>query len=108
MFFTSSIFNDYANLTSCDSFTKSSIKRTEGGKIIYDILVPGFGKEDLDVTVSNNVVNIIGKTEEDSFTKKFRINKSFVLEGASVENGILKLTFSPLEENEDVRRIEIK
>jgi len=56
--------------------------------------VPGFNKKSIDVSVDSETLTIEGKTDDDSFTKRFSIDNKFDFDSidAKVADGLLTLS----------------
>jgi HSP20 family protein len=97
------------------------------GKLNFEIEVPGFKKDDIKVTLDNNVLTIQGekrfeKTEKDkkyylservegAFTRSFNLGDDVLTDTieANYENGVLTITMQKKEpEKPAVKQIEIK
>ena len=81
----------------------------KNGVIMFD--VPGFSKEDIEITLDENVMHIYGKKEimgEDyEISKKFSV-PSYYLNGSSpikarVENGLLFIELTKSEEKKQTK-----
>ncbi len=97
-------------------------------KLVMDIMVPGFAKEDIEIIVKGNVLTVKGKRQQheeekgveyiveefnsDVFERKFHLADTLNTESvmAKCENGILRISFFDEKEGqaEAVRLIEIK
>ena len=97
------------------------------GFLNFDVEVPGFNKEDIKVTLQDNVLSITGerKEEKEEKDKKYYVcersygafSRSFTLGDdvnkdnidASYENGVLKIKLAKTEPvKPEVKQIEIK
>ena len=69
--------------------------------------VPGFNKKSIDISVDSETLTIEGKTEDDSFTKRFSVDNKFDFDSidAKVVDGLLTLT---LPYTADVKPRKIK
>ena len=56
--------------------------------------VPGFNKKSIDISVDSETLTIEGKTDDDSFTKRFSIDNKYDFDSidAKVVDGLLTLT----------------
>ena len=98
MILTSSLLNDFFD----DSFAirrMNEIKRQ--GEVTHDddgatikMKVPGFNKKSIDISVDSEHLTIEGKTDDDSFTKRYAIDNKFDFDSidAKVADGLLTLT----------------
>jgi HSP20 family molecular chaperone IbpA len=110
--------------TSGEGYPPYNIERlTHGGSEILriTIAVAGFARDDLEITIENNQLNIKGRTQEDE-PKEFlhrgiagrQFHRAFVLADgmdvidAGLANGLLVINLQRPEPNSVVRRIEIK
>ena len=107
-------FSSYTSSTSTS--LSEDVTKTENGWI-FGIDVPGFDKSNIEVTITNGVVNING-TRKDIYTLKIiDISKSIGIDESSidfveakVENGVLYLFYKNkqvLTSKELTRKIEI-
>ena len=69
--------------------------------------VPGFNKKSIDISVDSETLTIEGKTDDDSFVKRFSIDNKFDFDSidAKVLDGLLTLT---LPYTADVKPRKIK
>lgn len=83
------------------AYSKSQVKKNETGYLI-DILLPGFIKDEVSISLDSGYLVIEANTEREvpSFIQK-RVKKAYDLEGIEVdnieptlENGILKLVIT--------------
>jgi len=102
MLLTSSILNDFFN----DDFAIRKMNQTKKDEIIRDVIthdddgatlklkVPGFNKKSIDISVDSETLTIEGKTEDDSFTKRYSVDNKFDfnLIDAKVIDGLLTLS----------------
>jgi len=84
-----SFFGNYGGTTSLE------INRTEAGYSV-EIPAPGFKPNEIDVTLENNVLSVVGKSEKRSFTRTLLLPDEIDGEnvGARVEHGMLTLTLN--------------
>ena len=75
MLLTSSIINDFFN----DDFAIRRMNQTDN--VTHDdngatvkLKVPGFNKKSIGISVDSETLTIEGKTEDDSFTKKYSVD----------------------------------
>ena len=112
MILTSSLLNDFFD----DSFAirrmNEIIKQKEithdddGAKI--KLKVPGFNKKSIDISVDSEHLTIEGKTDDDSFTKRYAIDNKFDFDSidAKVSDGLLTLTL-PYKAEVKPRKIKV-
>tara|TARA_Y100000389_G_C17272250_1_gene418615 strand:+ start:164 stop:565 length:402 start_codon:yes stop_codon:yes gene_type:complete len=80
----------------------------------YTIDVPGMKKEDLKVSVNDNVVTIVGEHNDEhrnmSFSKSFTLTKDTDMDSinANLEHGVLTLSFNKIEYNNNTNEKVIK
>ncbi|MCB9272541.1 MAG: Hsp20/alpha crystallin family protein [Lewinellaceae bacterium] len=93
--------------------------RKEGLLFEMDVLVPGFSKEEIEISLLDDILSIRGQKSHssnerkgeyimeeydlDSFERKFKLAHSLAHEkiSARYENGVLKLTFNDVPEEEE-------
>ena len=56
--------------------------------------VPGFNKKSIDISVDSETLTIEGKTDDDSFTKRYSVDNKFDFDSidAKVSDGVLTLS----------------
>ncbi len=80
------------------------------------LALPGFKKDDVNINIEDNVLIISSQVEKDDFKKSFENRYSIPDDvniekiDASMEDGILKLTFNKYEElpKTNIKKIDIK
>ncbi len=84
------------------------IQRTESGWTV-EIPVPGYRPEQIDVTVEDRVLTVVGKTERRNFQRAILVPDEVDAEGieAKVEHGMLTLNLK-LHPKAQPRKIEVK
>tara|TARA_Y100000004_G_scaffold107948_1_gene121068 strand:- start:241 stop:582 length:342 start_codon:yes stop_codon:yes gene_type:complete len=98
MILTSGLLNDLFD----DSFAikrmneiikQKEITHDDDGAIIK-LKVPGFNKKSIDISVDSETLTIEGKTDDDSFIKKYAVDNKFDFDSieAKVIDGLLTLT----------------
>ena len=112
MILTSGLLNDLFD----DSFAirrMNKIKRQ--GEVTHDddgatikLKVPGFNKKSIDISVDSEHLTIEGKTDDDSFTKRYAIDNKFDFDSidAKVADGLLTLTL-PYKAEVKPRKIKV-
>ena len=112
MILTSSLLNDFFD----DSFAirrMNEIKRQ--GEVTHDddgatikLKVPGFNKKSIDISVDSEHLTIEGKTDDDSFTKRYSIDSKFDFDSidAKVSDGLLTLSL-PYKAEVKPRKIKV-
>ena len=70
--------------------------------------VPGFNKKSIDISVDSEHLTIEGKTDDDSFTKRYSIDNKFDFDSidAKVVDGLLTLTL-PYKAEVKPRKIKV-
>ena len=112
MILTSSLLNDFFD----DTFAitrMNEIKRQ--GEVTHDdegatikLKVPGFNKKSIDISVDSETLTIEGKTDDDSFTKRYSVDNKFDFDSidAKVVDGLLTLTL-PYKSEVKPRKIKV-
>ena len=70
--------------------------------------VPGFNKKSIDISVDSETLTIEGKTDDDSFTKRFSVDNKFDFDSidAKVADGLLTLSL-PYKAEVKPRKIKV-
>ena len=70
--------------------------------------VPGFNKKSIDISVDSEHLTIEGKTDDDSFTKRYAIDNKFDFDSidAKVSDGLLTLSL-PYKSEVKPRKIKV-
>ena len=105
------------------SYPPYNVKKTDDTHYQIDFAVAGFSKEDIDLEVKDSVLTVSAKrkeTENDgafylhrglanrAFNTSFTLAENVEVEGASIENGILKIALKHnIPEEKRVKKIEI-
>ena len=112
MILTSGLLNDFFD----DSFAikrmneiirQKEITHDDDGATIK-LKVPGFNKKSIDISVDSAHLTIEGKTDDDSFTKRYAIDNKFDFDSidAKVADGLLTLTL-PYKAEVKPRKIKV-
>ena len=112
MILTSGLLNDLFD----DSFAikrmneiikQKEITHDDDGATIK-LKVPGFNKKSIDVSVDSETLTIEGKTDDDSFTKRYSIDNKFDFDliDAKVVDGLLTLSI-PYKSDVKPRKIKV-
>ena len=112
MILTSSLINDFFD----DSFAirrmnkinyTDDVTHDDDGATIK-MKVPGFNKKSIDISVDSETLTIEGKTDDDSFTKRYAIDNKFDFDSidAKVADGLLTLTL-PYKAEVKPRKIKV-
>jgi len=83
------------------------INKSEHGYAV-ELPVPGFGPDQIDVTLEDRVLTITGKTERRSFTRALLVPEEIDAEtiGAKVEHGMLTIALN-VHPKAQPRKIEV-
>jgi HSP20 family protein len=89
-------------------FAAYDVSRDERGYTI-ELPVAGFAPEQIDVTLEDHVLSVVGKTEHRSFTRTLSMPDDIDVEGieAKVEHGLLTLTL-PFHPKAQPKKIAVK
>ena len=70
--------------------------------------VPGFNKKSIDISVDSETLTIEGKTDDDSFTKRYSVDNKFDFDSidAKVVDGLLTLSL-PYKDEIKPRKIKV-
>ena len=112
MILTSGLLNDLFD----DSFAikrmneiikQKEITHDDDGATIK-LKVPGFNKKSIDISVDSEHLTIEGKTDDDSFTKKYSVDNKFDFDSidAKVVDGLLTLSI-PYKAEVKPRKIKV-
>ena len=112
MILTSSLINDFFD----DSFAirrmnkinyTDDVTHDDDGATIK-MKVPGFNKKSIDISVDSETLTIEGKTDDDSFVKRFSIDNKFDFDSidAKVIDGLLTLSI-PYKAEVKPRKIKV-
>ena len=111
MFLTDNLLENYFD----DSFAIKRMNRMiRDNEVSHDddgatikLKVPGFNKKSIDISVDSETLTIEGKTDDDSFVKKYSIDTKYDFDSidAKVVDGLLTLT---LPYTADVKPRKIK
>lgn len=100
-----SFFDDFFRPTFNNVFD-SGWKEDKDGNNVFEIEVPGFNKDNIDVEVSNGVITVKGETESRKIYKRYQIGINQDVT-ASIKDGILSLTLITPPEQQP-KKIELK
>ena len=112
MILTSGLLNDLFD----DSFAikrmneiknQNEVTHDDDGATIK-LKVPGFNKKSIDISVDSETLTIEGKTDDDSFTKRYSVDNKFDFDSidAKVIDGLLTLTL-PYKAEVKPRKIKV-
>ncbi len=112
MILTSGLINDFFD----DSFAIRKMNRINyTDDVTHDddgatikMKVPGFNKKSIDISVDSETLTIEGKTDDDSFVKRFSIDNKFDFDSidAKVVDGLLTLSI-PYKAEVKPRKIKV-
>ena len=113
MILTSNLINDFFNddfttsIKSFSNYSKSNVTHDDDGATII-LKVPGFNKKSIDISVDSETLTIEGKTDDDSFTKRYSVDNKFDFDSidAKVADGLLTLTL-PYKAEVKPRKIKV-
>ena len=85
----------------------SDVTHDDDGATIK-LKVPGFNKKSIDISVDSEHLTVEGKTDDDSFTKRYSIDNKFDFDSidAKVVDGLLTLTL-PYKAEVKPRKIKV-
>ena len=85
----------------------SEVTHDDDGATIK-LKVPGFNKKSIDISVDSETLTIEGKTDDDSFVKRFSIDNKFDFDSidATVVDGLLTLSI-PYKAEVKPRKIKV-
>jgi len=88
------------------NYTDNVLHDDDGATI--KLKVPGFNKKSIDISVDSEHLIIEGKTDDDSFTKRYAIDTKFDFDSidAKVVDGLLTLTL-PYKAEVKPRKIKV-
>ena len=112
MILTSGLLNDFFDDTFAIKrmnkiISEKEITHDDDGATIK-LKVPGFNKKSIDISVDSETLTIEGKTDDDSFVKRFSIDNKFDFDSidAKVVDGLLTL-FIPYKAEVKPRKIKV-
>ena len=112
MILTSGLLNDFFDDTFAIKrmnkiISEKEITHDDDGAIIK-LKVPGFNKKSIDISVDSEHLTIEGKTDDDSFIKRYAIDNKFDFDSidAKVIDGLLTLTL-PYKAEVKPRKIKV-
>ena len=118
-----SFFNTLDSITGTDvkGYPHYNIKKLDDNKWIIELALAGFSKDDIEIEVKDNVMNIKGELKEDNnefvykgisskrFSKSFTLAEFTECESAQMENGILSITLEKnIPEDKKPQKVKIK
>jgi len=110
--------NEY--LPKIPSYPPYNIKKVDDEHFIIEMAVAGFGRQDLDIELKDDVLTITGSVKnadgdylfkgiaDRAFTRKFTIADTVVVKNAELANGLLKIALERfIPEEKKAKRIDI-
>lgn len=96
-------------------FFGSSVYKDEQGNYVYEMEVPGFNKENIQVEASDGIITISGerKIDENNHAGRTKVFKQLNIGcapedvSAKIVDGILSLTFTNREKENKTKKIEV-
>ena len=111
MILTSNLINDFFNddfaIRPFNNYKSDNVTHKDDGATIK-LKVPGFNKKSIDISVDSETLTIEGKTDDDSFTKRYSVDNKFDFDSidAKVIDGLLTLTL-PYKAEVKPRKIKV-
>jgi|TARA_B100000287_G_scaffold288153_1_gene271556 HSP20 family molecular chaperone IbpA len=113
---------DRISKLSTDSYPPYNIEQISSNLLRITVAVAGFDKQDLEINLEGNQLQIKGFKRDDSderiflhrgiatrqFQRNFVLAEGIEVEGASMENGLLSVDLSQPINSEESKKIEIK
>jgi len=115
---------DFATRGDGDAYPPYNIEKLGDGAYRISMAVAGFGRDELDLTVQDNVLIIVGRTDQAAegdkreflhrgiakraFERRFQLADTIKVTGAGYDNGLLNVDLvREIPEHKKPRRIEI-
>ena len=113
MILTANLINDFFNddfttsIKSFNNYKTDNVSHDDDG-VTIKLKVPGFNKKSIDISVDSEHLTIEGKTDDDSFVKRYSIDNKFDLDeiDAKVVDGLLTLSI-PYKAEVKPRKIKV-
>lgn len=116
------LFDNFVKEVKLPTFPPYNIKKTDENTVVLEFAVAGFGKNEIEINVANNVLTITGRIENKtpenylfkgisnkSFEQKFILSDTIEVKGAEMINGMLKVVLENLvPEKKNSKKIDIK
>lgn len=117
-----SFFNTLDSITGdVKGYPHYNIKKLDDNKWNIELALAGFSKEDIEIEVKDNIMNIRGELKEENnefvykgissrkFSKSFTLAEFTECESAKMENGILSITLEKnIPEDKKPQKVKIK
>ena len=117
------LFDRLGSLSAIDvkGYPYYNIKKADDTQRVIELALAGFSKDDIEIEVKDNVMNIKGELKEDNnefvykgisskrFSKSFTLAEFTECESAQMENGILSITLEKnIPEDKKPQKVKIK
>lgn len=116
---------DYIEKNPWMNYPPYNIVKNDDNNYVIEIAVAGFGKNNIEIEMANNVLTVKGSFEADedrsgpqyifkgiadrSFTRQFRLSDTVEVKNAELINGMLKLWLENIiPEHQKPKKIDIK
>lgn len=118
-----SFFNTLDSITGTDvkGYPHYNIRKLDDNKWNIELALAGFSKDDIEIEVKDNIMNIRGELKEENnefvykgissrkFSKSFTLAEFTECESAKMENGILSITLEKnIPEDKKPQKVKIK
>ena len=117
-----SFFNTLDSITGdVKGYPHYNIKKLDDNKWSIELALAGFSKDDIEIEVKDNIMNIKGELKEENnefvykgissrkFSKSFTLAEFTECESAKMENGILSITLEKnIPEDKKPQKVKIK
>lgn len=117
-----SFFNTLDSITGdVKGYPHYNIKKLDDNKWNIELALAGFSKDDIEIEVKDNIMNIKGELKEENnefvykgissrkFSKSFTLAEFTECESAQMENGILSITLEKnIPEDKKPQKVKIK
>jgi len=117
-----SFFNTLDSITGdVKGYPHYNIKKLDDNKWIIELALAGFSKDDIEIEVKDNIMNIKGELKEENnefvykgissrkFSKSFTLAEFTECESAKMENGILSIILEKnIPEDKKPQKVKIK
>ncbi len=117
-----SFFNTLDSITGdVKGYPHYNIKKLDDNKWNIELALAGFSKDDIEIEVKDNIMNIRGELKEENnefvykgissrkFSKSFTLAEFTECESAKMENGILSITLEKnIPEDKKPQKVKIK
>lgn len=103
-----SFFDNFGQYTAKTIYSSAKDALWEGNKLSVEL--PGFKKDQIQITISSNVVGIVAKNKNKEEKLSYVVLEDFEPKSASakLEDGVLTIEFSPKSKQNDEFVVEIK